>query len=81
MMRPIAPNAVHRHGAPVRPVTRSLEGQTALVTGANSGIGRAIAVALGGAGANVVVNYVSTRSVELAPRRSPRAPTSRTKKK
>ena len=59
MMRPIAPNAVHRHGAPVRPVTRSLEGQTALVTGANSGIGRAIAVALGGAGANVVVNYVS----------------------
>jgi glucose 1-dehydrogenase len=50
---------MHRHGAPVRPVIKSLEGQTALVTGANSGIGRAIAVALGGAGANVVVNYVS----------------------
>ena len=31
-----------------------LKGQTALVTGANSGIGRAIALALGQAGANVV---------------------------
>lgn len=46
-------------GAPARPVVRSLVGQTALVTGANSGIGRAIAVALGAAGAKVVVNYVS----------------------
>ena len=36
-----------------------LKGQTALVTGANSGIGRAIALALGNAGANVVINYVS----------------------
>lgn len=36
-----------------------LKGQTALVTGANSGIGRAIALALGRAGANVVVNYVT----------------------
>ena len=36
-----------------------LRGQTALVTGANSGIGRAIAIALGRAGANVVVNYVT----------------------
>ena len=36
-----------------------MRGQTALVTGANSGIGRAIATALGAAGANVVVNYVS----------------------
>ena len=35
-----------------------LKGQTALVTGANSGIGRAIALSLGRAGANVVVNYV-----------------------
>lgn len=45
--------------APQCPIVRSLKGQTALVTGANSGIGRAIAVALGSAGANVVVNYVT----------------------
>ena len=46
-----------------------LKGQTALVTGGNSGIGRAIAISLGRAGANVVVNYV----VNLRkPRRWPR---------
>jgi glucose 1-dehydrogenase len=33
-------------------------GQKALVTGANSGIGRGVAIALGQAGADVVVNYV-----------------------
>lgn len=44
---------------PVCPIVQRLRGQTALVTGANSGIGRAIAVALGHAGANVVVNYIS----------------------
>jgi glucose 1-dehydrogenase len=36
-----------------------LAGQKALVTGASSGIGRAIALALGEAGADVVVNYVA----------------------
>src|SRR5213082_2317634 len=36
---------------------RPLQGQIALVTGANSGIGRGIALALGAAGADVVVNY------------------------
>ncbi|MFE2324386.1 SDR family oxidoreductase [Streptomyces sp. NPDC059385] len=36
-----------------------LKGQKALVTGANSGIGLATAVALGRAGADVVVNYVA----------------------
>src|ERR1700761_4857140 len=35
-----------------------LVGQKALVTGANSGIGQAVAIALGRAGADVVVNYV-----------------------
>ncbi len=41
-----------------RPILCSLAGQKALVTGANSGIGRAIALALGAAGAAVVVNYL-----------------------
>ena len=36
-----------------------LKGQRALVTGASSGIGKAVALALGAAGADVVVNYVS----------------------
>ena len=36
-----------------------LKGQTALVTGGNSGIGRAIAIALGRAGADVIVNFVA----------------------
>jgi glucose 1-dehydrogenase len=35
-----------------------LAGQKALVTGANSGIGRSTAIALGRAGADVLVNYV-----------------------
>ncbi|MEU9052548.1 SDR family oxidoreductase [Streptomyces sp. NPDC048384] len=38
-----------------------LKGQKALVTGANSGIGKATAVGLGRAGADVVVNYVAGR--------------------
>ena len=38
---------------------QSLAGQKALVTGANSGIGEAVAIALGEAGADVVVNYVT----------------------
>ena len=35
-----------------------LKGQKALVTGGNSGIGKAVAIELGKAGADVVVNYV-----------------------
>ena len=41
------------------PPQQLLLGQKAIVTGASSGIGRAIAVALGQAGADVIVNYVS----------------------
>ena len=37
----------------------ALAAQTALITGASSGIGRAVAVALGRAGANVLVNDIT----------------------
>ena len=44
--------------APPLSVPKLLSGQKALVTGANSGIGKAVAIGLGAAGADVVVNYV-----------------------
>jgi glucose 1-dehydrogenase len=48
--------------SPVMPsvtIQKILGGQKALVTGASSGIGHAIALALASAGADVVVNYIS----------------------
>ncbi len=52
--------------APDCPARKILHGQTALVTGASSGIGRAIAVALGQAGAAVGVNYGGNTSAANA---------------
>jgi glucose 1-dehydrogenase len=43
---------------PSCPIVKALKSQKALVTGANSGIGRGVATAIGHAGADVVVNYV-----------------------
>ncbi|WP_369263833.1 SDR family oxidoreductase [Streptomyces sp. R35] len=43
------------------PAPQVLKGQKALVTGANSGIGKATAIGLGRVGADVVVNYVAGR--------------------
>jgi glucose 1-dehydrogenase len=44
---------------PECPVEKLLQGQKAMVTGGSSGIGKAVAIALGDAGADVVVNYVN----------------------
>jgi glucose 1-dehydrogenase len=44
---------------PQCPPRKILKGQKALVTGGSSGIGRAIAIAMGQAGADVLVNYHS----------------------
>ncbi len=43
-------------------MTFSLEGRVALVTGSSRGLGRGIALALGKAGAKVVINYFNDRS-------------------
>ena len=47
--KPCMPNPEHN---------KILKGQKALVTGASSGIGKAVAIALGRAGASVLINYV-----------------------
>src|ERR1700757_2273170 len=53
---PLAPGAASTGTA-----TLSLEGKTALITGASSGIGRAIALAYAAAGADVALSYCGNR--------------------
>ena len=40
----------------------TLEGKVAIVTGGNSGIGKAVALGLAGAGANIVIDYVANEA-------------------
>ena len=49
---------------------RDLEGRTAVVTGASGGIGRAVALRLGRAGARVLVHYHSSRAAAETTARS-----------
>jgi glucose 1-dehydrogenase len=60
-MAPSAQNATATTKQPTYAIAKPLKGQKALVTGASSGIGKGIAVALGMAGADVVVNYRSRK--------------------
>ena len=50
-------NSPSSSGSPSSPVLPSLRGRTALVTGSSKGLGKAMALALGAAGAKVALNY------------------------
>ncbi|HEY2583661.1 MAG TPA: SDR family oxidoreductase [Mucilaginibacter sp.] len=43
--------------------SQALKGQSALVTGADSGIGKGVAMALAAAGANVIINHVDAQEI------------------
>jgi glucose 1-dehydrogenase len=59
MTNPAAPAAPGERQQPTSGYPIVLQGQPALVTGANSGIGKAVALGLGASGADVVVNFVN----------------------
>src|ERR1700761_3894549 len=44
-------------------IPQTLQGQAALVTGADSGIGKGVALALAAAGAKVIINHVDAHEV------------------
>ena len=63
ILRRFALNKKTKIPEPVLPkceLQKILTGQKALVTGAESGIGKSIAIALGQTGADVVVNYIKS---------------------
>jgi glucose 1-dehydrogenase len=62
MIRDLMPEDLPEVVMPACEARPILEGQTAIVTGASSGIGRGIACSLCAAGANVIVNYVASES-------------------
>ncbi len=60
VIRDLTPDQVPTVVMPTCTIRPILKGQTAIVTGSSSGIGRAIAEGLCAAGANVVVNYIGS---------------------
>lgn len=64
------PGTVHElepkadHGEESYAGTRKLEGQVAIVTGADSGIGRAVAIAFAREGANIVLSYLAEEEAD-----------------
>jgi len=61
-----SPDTSPASAAPAVAFPKLLVGQKAMVTGANSGIGRGVALALGQAGADVVVNYIEEEAAATA---------------